>query len=119
MTFNLFKAAAGLAWAAAVVATAVPADAVAVTSQYGEYASCAPVYAADGGGICLSMDSGKVNTYYRQQIKFVTTACSAGGCSPQPGTVYTDFVYSTGRKAAWAQDFCGTRNVYGLDTCAC
>jgi hypothetical protein len=119
MTFNLFKAAAGLAWAAALVATAVPADAIAITSQFGEYASCAPVYSTDQSLLCLSLDMGKVDTYYKQQIKLVSTACSAGGCNTQLGTVYTDFVYPTGRKMAYAQDFCGSRNVYYLDTCAC
>jgi hypothetical protein len=127
------KLCAGVAWAAALVASAAPADAIAVTTQYGAYASCSNAYSSiyksfssqcsEAGGLqpIGVSPSQTYETYYTQTIKFVDVPCGAGGCAGT-GTVYTDMIYGTGRKTAEPQSLnglCGGYEAYYLGTCAC
>jgi hypothetical protein len=120
-TTNIFKLAACLAWAGVAVSSAAPADALALTSQTGDYASCSANYTARTRRWCGDVETGDPGweTLYNQTIKLVSQACNTGGCQGVD-TVYTDFVYPAGRKTATAINWCDTgTNVYQLGTCSC
>jgi hypothetical protein len=117
---KLFKLMACAFWCGAVVSSATPADAYAITGQSGGYANCS---ADSDVHLMYWCESSFDSTSYVQTIKFVTTVCNAGGCNSGSSTVYTDFEYPYGRKPAYEQSHCATSyngmNVYGLGSCAC
>jgi hypothetical protein len=116
MNMTLIKLVACIAWAAAAISGATPAEAIAVTVVSGNYATCSASYTTGGQTQC------GYSTSYRQNIKFVSIGCSLGGCNEDSGGVYTDFVYPTGRKSASLVVACNgliTYNVYNLGSCAC
>jgi hypothetical protein len=110
-----------IAWAACAIGYAVPADANAVTLQVGNYAACSNAYETRSGEWCYVPDIGGPMhyTFYKQQIKFLNQGCNTGEGCLQNGDVFTDTIYSTGRKPATLYDYCGGANVYGLGSCAC
>jgi hypothetical protein len=121
MNTTLFKLAAAFAWAATAIAQAAPADATAYTMQTGSFGACSNDYSTYNSQMCfIGWEFGgyAVWTSYTQNIKLISTACSAGGCNSDNGTVYTDQVYPAGRKSA---SFLGTcdLNWYDLGSCAC
>ena len=120
MNTNVIKLVAGVAWAAAAIAHAAPVNARAVTNQSGNFASCSASYSSVAMQSCFMAELGGYasNTSYIQNIRFVTPSCSSGPCSSDIGTVYTDQIYPTGRKAASFVGSCGY-NWYDLGTCAC
>jgi hypothetical protein len=127
MNTSLFRLFAGSAWAAALIASAAPADATAFTSQIGGYASCSGAYTpyANSFETCELKATEYVPGYvyytsYTQVIKFASVGCNAGGCSSDTGTVYTDIVYETGRKVTTLYErVCGATKSYGIGICAC
>jgi hypothetical protein len=129
---SILKALTVLAWAGVLIGSAARADAIAVTSQHGAYASCSASYTTQykyfdhttcGGPVQETYDADNMpqsyTTFYSQQIKLVSTACNAGGCSPDAGAVYTDFVYPVGRKAAYQTGTVCVNSVFEFDTCQC
>jgi hypothetical protein len=120
MNVPMIKLAACVAWAGAAVSSASPANAYAVTSQVGDYASCSASYTTISKNWCYDGESRTwaFATYYAQNIKFVSTPCSSGGCS-DTGNVYTEFLYGPGRKIVTPATPCDASNIYGLDTCGC
>jgi hypothetical protein len=117
----VIKLVAGIAWAAAAIAHAAPVNARAVTLQSGNFASCSATYSNYNLQSCfIGWELGGYASYtsYLQNIKFVTPGCSSGGCNSEDGAVYTDIVYSTGRKTASFGATC-EYNWYDLGTCAC
>jgi hypothetical protein len=123
MNSNIFRTLAGMAWAAALIAGAAPANAVAITSQVGNYGTCSNSYTNRANHYCatsqMAMPDDGWYTSYEQQIKFVSTACSAGGCFVSASAVATDAVYSTGRKPVTGSNACGVYWVHFLGSCAC
>jgi hypothetical protein len=131
-TTNIFKLVACLTWAGVAVSSATPASAIAVTTQTGSYASCSTASTASTNTFCGTppnpMDYGDivyagdptVYTSYVQQIKFVSVACSGGGCQGDNAQVHVEGLYGAGRKVVSGLDSCdGYYYKYGLDTCAC
>jgi hypothetical protein len=129
---SILKALTVFAWAGVLIASAARADAIAVTTQGGNYASCSASYSTQynyfdhttcGGPVRETYDADNMpqsyTTFYSQQIKLVSTACSAGGCSPDSGAVYTDFVYPAGRKSAYQTGTVCVSGVYEFDSCQC
>jgi hypothetical protein len=112
--------AACLAWAACAISYATPADALAFTMQTGPYATCSASYDTQYNNFCYTPDIGGYLFYtsYRQQIRFVGSGCNTGGVCAQGGDVWTDMLYTTGRKPATLYYYCEMTG-YGLDTCAC
>jgi hypothetical protein len=113
-----------LAWAACAIAYATPADARAVTAQTGAYATCSSASITEPRGWCpmTETEAPSIDTYYLQQIRFVSTGCNSGGACAQGGDVWTDMLYSTGRKPTTPQGSCFGASlyyVYGLGSCAC
>jgi hypothetical protein len=117
---RLFKLMACAFWCGAVVSSATPADALAITYQSGDYANCS---ADSDTQVRYWCESSFDTTSYIQTIKFVTTGCNAGGCNSGSSTVYTEFEYPFGRKPAYEQSHCSSiyngTNVYGLGSCEC
>jgi hypothetical protein len=115
--------AAGLAWAGVVISSASTAGALGMTTQWGEYANCGNSWNYDNVYDDCSVDGQPVRytMYYRQQIKFIETACNAGGCNSDVDYVYTDFIYPTGRKDVnYINAYCPIYgNVWGIGSCAC
>jgi hypothetical protein len=117
---NIIKLAACLAWAGLAVSSATPVDAMVTTrAGFGLYASCSASYStyADTGLFC---DDAVWS--YTQNIKFVSSACSTGGCSETTGSVYVESVYPAGRKPVISLGGCSNSMVYELfdfDTCNC
>jgi hypothetical protein len=119
-TTNITKLVACLAWAGVAIASAAPADAIAVTFQTGDYAACTTSYEAGGETLFDCNNLVYIDTYYTQRIKFVTPGCNTGGCQSDDQTVYTDFVYSTGRKpAGYLSMTCIGSYIYDLGSCTC
>jgi hypothetical protein len=114
-TPSIIKLTAALAWAGVAVSSADAARAHVLTRQSGDYAACSNYYTTvlEGGNMCLD------GFPYNQHIKFVTSACSAGGCGGDAATCYVENLYGEGRKATYYYWSCGERNYYGMDTCAC
>jgi hypothetical protein len=102
------------AWAGAAISFATPASATVLTTQVGSYAACGGSYSSTFTTDCYGTEY-----YYIQIINFSSTNCGAGGCASTSGVVYTDIVYSTGRKTTFDDGPCGTSKVYGLGSCAC
>jgi hypothetical protein len=130
MNMKVIKLAAALAWAGAAVASAAPADAYALTTQVGGFATCSATYTGAYIEACWSCQSNGDDydysncapnfiAYYQQAIKMVSTACAQGACSSNTGVVYTTFLYGIGRKQASPAFYGCEYNVYGLDTCVC
>jgi hypothetical protein len=123
-TSNIIKLVACLAWAGVAVSSARPADAYAITTQTGTYATCAAQSSTLFQEWCIFAVGEdlfyRYETGYVQQIKFVSTACNQGGCTPDATQVAVDFAYPVGRKTVTSHTTCGAnKNVYGLGTCAC
>jgi hypothetical protein len=131
-TTNILKLVACLTWAGVAVSSATPASAIAVTNQTGSYASCSNASQAATNTFCgtphnpmddydnIYAGDPTVYTSYMQQIKFVSVACSGGGCQGDNGQVYVEGLYGVGRKVVTGLDSCdGYWYKYGLDTCAC
>jgi hypothetical protein len=121
---QVFGICASLAWGGFALSNATPVEANAYTAQAGTYAACSSSYTniADfcicfGAQTCLAFAS------YTQVMKFNSTQCSSGSCNSGTATVYTDMVYSTGRKTTTSNGTCftgtGTLNWFGLGACAC
>ena len=110
---NIVKVAAAMLWASAALSAASPVDAKATTLQIGTYGLCAANNTPSSLTFCGQP------YYYVQKITFVATHCYVGSCLTSYKTVNTDVVYSTGRKPATLDGFCGERNIYVLGACAC
>jgi hypothetical protein len=113
-----------IAWAAALTSAAGPANAVAITTQNGDYASCSSSYDIYELETCVPTQDGinqLMRTTYKQVIRFTTVGCTQGDCGVTTGTVYTSEVYGVGRKPVTSmQPTCtGTKKVYYLGSCAC
>jgi hypothetical protein len=107
------KLLACLAWVGAAISSAAPADALAMTLQYGAYATCSSNYNPAPYENCLVLN-------YTQTIKFVNTSCNSGGCSDDSASVRTENRYDGGRKATEFVGNCGgTMNIFELDPCGC
>jgi hypothetical protein len=132
MNTKLFAASACLAWGAALFGSTAPADAYAITSQSGSYATCSANYSpASHVASWCSDEYGSTDPYgtqstilytnYEQQIKLVATSCNSGPCSSGNDLVYTDFIYNTGRKVVSSSTvLCGGNTWrYEIGTCAC
>jgi hypothetical protein len=123
----ILKTSACLAWLGLGVASSASANAFAITTQIGDYATCSASYAGYSKAWCYDMEfhTYELYTSYTQQIKLVSTACSSGPCSSDNATVYTDAVYPVGRKTASSQGpACvsgggATNYYYNLGSCAC
>jgi hypothetical protein len=116
-TTSTLKLIACLAWAGVAISSATPASAIAFTYTAGaSYASCSADTEVINWELC------GIPFEYYQTIKFVSTACSSGGCAGQ-GDTYVEFAYSPGRKVAtfWSgcTDSAATGNLYNLGSCAC
>jgi hypothetical protein len=122
MNTNILKLVTCLAWAGVAVASAAPADALAVTTQTGEYASCSNDYSVQLRTWCRDVETQNPGwqTTHIQTIKLVSTPCGAGGCAGQDA-VYTDTVYGTGRKTVTWYSFCDADPyyIYGFGSCGC
>jgi hypothetical protein len=123
-TTNIIKLVACFAWAGLAMASATPADAIAVTAQTGAYAACANQNTIDPQYHCPYFDGGEIFynewTNYKQQIKFANAVCNSGNCATDTSLVFTDMVYPTGRKVVTSTGiFCGQKYVYELGSCAC
>jgi hypothetical protein len=125
---NIIKLVAALAWGGVAVSSASTANALAITTQSGSFATCAAQSSASYQNWCLTSGAHEERTYlyetlYVQQIKFVSTNCNQGGCTPDSSQVSVDFIYPVGRKVVTSHSTCGNtitlKHVYGLDTCAC
>jgi hypothetical protein len=117
-----FALVACFAWAAVALSTVSPANAVAITTQTGSYATCSASYTTQAStGTCL--EAGEYMGFpmdYMQTMKFVSTACSGGACSSDSATAATDTVYPTGRKQTYLAASCmGGKRMYDITTCAC
>jgi hypothetical protein len=102
------------AWAGAAISFATPASAVAITSQYGQFATCSNYWTYSPQVQC--------NYYlnYQQTMRFQTSACSGGTCTAQYGGTYVENVYVVGRKTATVIfTGCSFGTVYGIDDCGC
>jgi hypothetical protein len=116
MNTKLFTLAACIAWAGVAISSASTASALALTEQTGAYAACSASYQS------MTWENCGYQTTYTQNITFVQTACNqSGGCGANNGTVYTDGIYTTGRKTTSWQATCLEVGmfVYGLGSCAC
>jgi hypothetical protein len=125
-TTKIIKLAACLAWAGVAASSATAADAIAITAQFGPYASCSAAsqpystsFNTCGYGMHQWFD---VN--YIQQIRFVTPGCSSGNCQSEPATVHVDAVYTPSRKVVsgpFIEEMCDNPgfNLFFLDPCAC
>jgi hypothetical protein len=100
-------------WASVAVSQATPADAMAYTTQVGDYAYCSSSSSPTSYSAC------GYEFNFVQQIRFGQTECSSGGCAPSGGSVWTESGYTAGRKTAELVEYCGTRTIYGLGSCAC
>jgi hypothetical protein len=101
------------AWAGVTISSASNANALACTSQSGEYALCG------GYSALASYEDCAANPYgYAQQIKFSTLGCGSGACQ-EDGHVYTQNVYGAGRKIATHTGTCPYNDIYGLGSCDC
>jgi hypothetical protein len=119
MNTKLFAAAAALAWATALISGAAPACAFAISSQTGGYATCGYQYTYSSGRFQCP-GTPEYLTNYNQQIKFVTLSCNSGGCNSDSGPVYTDNLYSSGRKTVTqTAPLCGGYWVHDLGSCGC
>jgi hypothetical protein len=122
-TRNIITLAAGLAWAGFAVTSATPASAYAIygTSPLSvSYGTCSSSYTAyPPTEYCY----GDYIVSYIQTIRFVSTACNAGGGCSSTGSVWVSSVYPTGRKTVSPLPACfdGVKHwyIYGLGTCAC
>jgi hypothetical protein len=119
MNLDVIKLTACLAWAGVAVSSATPANALAVTMQYGAYATCSSsiTYTTIGTKYCP-----EVYTAAAQNIKFLSQACNTGGCIGS-SNCYVDFIYNPGRTTTELQEtFCGTGGswrVWALSSCSC
>jgi hypothetical protein len=128
MNTSIIKACAGIAWIAAAVSTAAPADAFVLTTQSGTYAACSGQSTPLVKAHCR-VGSGEDReamyyTNYTQIMKFNVTACSSGGCSLDTLTVYADFAYTAGRKNVTLYQnptltSCNGYSYYEVGSCAC
>jgi hypothetical protein len=121
-TTNIIKLVAALGWAGVAVSSATPASAIAVTYQSGPYAACSNNADAFQASFYGCDASATFSTSYLQRIQFVTQTCNGGGCQPGASSVYTDFIYTTGRKPASLLDWTCDGDmilIYTLGSCAC
>jgi hypothetical protein len=111
---SIIKLVAALAWAGVAVSSATPANALAMTTQSGDFANCPDgSYDPWSGTLC------GYSKNYLQAVKFISTACGSSSCSQGGAATYTDFIYVVGRKVTTRIDSCNTYNVYGLGPCQC
>jgi hypothetical protein len=111
-----------LAWAGVLVSSATPAQAIAITTQSGEFVNCQVQNTFNYVDHCLFRDPNVPywTTAYVQNMKFVTLGCSVGGCNNDTGTAHTDVIYAVGRKTAALQEvLCLQKKLYALGSCAC
>jgi hypothetical protein len=118
MNTTLIKLLPCIVWGAVAVSSATPANAQILTAQSGSYAACSQDYDYNRGG---DFPCGDLTFFaeYLQRIRLVGTPCSSGGCAPDSGDVYTEFLYDTGRHFTMWQTECSGYNVYALGTCNC
>jgi hypothetical protein len=126
MNVAIFKALVGMAWAGAAISSAAPVDAKVITSQTGSYAACSATYQSNSTLYPCDLMAGEPQPFfasYEQSIRFVATACSAGGCTPDSASLNTDMVYPVGRKAVSLDRRCANSamgmRLYNLGSCAC
>jgi hypothetical protein len=111
---NALGALAGIAWAGALLSSAAPASALAVTITGGPYALCQTYYSAATAYHC-GMTFG-----YNQPFKFLSTTCNSSSCYTNFDSTYVESLYSVGRKTTSLSQTCPDGwKVYGLSTCAC
>jgi hypothetical protein len=123
-TRNVIKLVACLAWAGVAVSSATPVNARGITAQSGSYASCSANYNTYYYQFECDLapyEPAPFSSNYDQTIKFISTACNAGGCAPGSASVCTDIVYPTGRKTVSIERMCSGSGLrlYGFGTCAC
>jgi hypothetical protein len=107
---------AAAAWAGVAISSATPAEAIALTSMTGSYATCTMSYSA------VSMESCGYHLNYNMIMRFLSTACgtSGGTCAADYGGAYTEWLYPTGRKMTTYVQTCPSgQTAYGIDSCAC
>jgi hypothetical protein len=108
------------AWAAAALSTAAPANAEAVTTQTGNYATCSASYTTASSRAACGAETVAYEMSYQQTMKFVSTTCGTGGCSSDTVTVATDTIYPVGRKHTYFELSCiGGKRLYSITTCSC
>jgi hypothetical protein len=107
--------AACIAWAAVAVSSASPANAMMLTNQVGNYATCATPYVTGAPPNC---GDGRAWNY-AQTIRLVSTTCSSSSCSAT-GSVWVESLYSVGRKVVSLEGECGYKyHVYAAGSCLC
>jgi hypothetical protein len=108
------------AWIAVALSTATPANADAITTQSGLYATCSGTYTAAYADFACGSEALFVQTNYNQIMRFVNTNCNTGTCSADTLQVAVQSVYPTGRKTAHQDSTCfNSKRKYSLGTCAC
>ena len=110
-------------WLGAALSYAAPVDAYIITQQSGSYAACSASFTTLDQTYygCQNPDNPQGSPYnYHQNIKLVSIACNAGGCSPDTSVVYTSTVLSAGRKDV-TSTYCGKVGwrMYVQTSCAC
>ena len=120
MTTKLLKLSAAVLWAATAIGTAAQADAYIYTYQDGDYASCSASYYAQENKFCWSseLQDFAFNMHYVQGIKLVSNRCWSGACNNDSSTVYTESIYSTGRKIVANIGACDN-HFFALGSCHC
>jgi hypothetical protein len=114
MNIKLMNLAACVAWACVAISSASPASALVETMHAGPYATCSPTYRYEIWETCNGLFS------YTNDVRFISTACSSGGCSgfAQDGT-WLDVQYSVGRKKTTQMTSCNGYNLYAFGSCGC
>jgi hypothetical protein len=113
MKTTVLKLVACLAWMGAAVSSATSADALALTSIGGEYATCSGSYRSATVVAC------DIYFSYEMRMVLVSESCSSGNCGMLTPWTKTDIVYSYGRKQAAPYFNCGSGTVYELYSCGC
>jgi hypothetical protein len=114
MNANIIKVAAGVAWAGVAVSSAPPANASILTYQQGDYALCSSSYST----YQATDYTCNVTMNYTQQIKLGGQPCNSGACADS-GTVYTQYLYGSGRAPTTRLNTCSFGNLYGVGSCSC
>jgi hypothetical protein len=116
MNTRTFALIISFAWTGVAISSAAPAHAIAIATlgPY-DYANCSAHSEA------ISLEVCGYYFAYQQTIKFVGAPCNGGACDDDPGGVYTDFEYASGRKvvSAVGECFAYQLGAYELGSCSC
>jgi hypothetical protein len=113
MKTNAVQLMACIAWAAVAVSSASTAHAKLETYQSGPYALCAQNNLRRVHDSCNALFS------YEQEIKLSTTSCNQSSCIPWDLIIWSESLYTSGRKVTTAMPSCNAYHLYGLGSCAC